>query len=187
MADELVIDAGGVSAQFFAEVYKSLAEGKKKVFEGDLDFIRPVFNLSFAGMLRVFGIMVAHSIVVQKIGFPYFSPSCYYFMLGHHEIAATKVLRKEASGKVNYVLNEVSQLLTCVYSFNVLSQQIESYEGSVYEELECFESLVELMDDCGIVDIPIKVRLVFSPLLHNKPCTLLETEYGADNPSYFTF
>ncbi|XP_019860541.1 PREDICTED: uncharacterized protein LOC109588875 isoform X2 [Amphimedon queenslandica] len=132
MTDEPAIDAGGVSAQFFAEVYKRLAEGKKKIFEGELDFVRPVFNLSLVGVLKVFGIIVAHSIIVQRVGFPYFSPSCYYFMLGHYEIAATKVLRKEASGK------------------------IESYEGNVYEELECFESLVELMDECGIIDIPIK-------------------------------
>ena len=107
MLDEPVIDAGGVSCQFFLEVYKSLAEGRKKIFEGDLDLVKPVYNLGIAGVLKVF---CAHTIIVHGIGFPYFSPSCYYYMLGHYEIAVTEVLRKEASGKVEYVLNQVSQL-----------------------------------------------------------------------------
>ena len=109
MLDEPVIDAGGVSCQFFLEVYKSLAEGRKKIFE-DLDLVKPVYNLGIAGVLKFFGIMLAHTIIVHGIGFPYFSPSCYYYMLGHYEIAVTKVLRKEASGKEEYVLNQVSQL-----------------------------------------------------------------------------
>ena len=46
----------------------------------------------------------------MELDFLIFSPSCYYYMFGHYEIAVTKVLRKEASGKVEYVLNQVSQL-----------------------------------------------------------------------------
>ena len=72
MLDEPVIDAGGVSCQFFLEVYKSLAEGRKKIFEGDLDLVKPVYNLGIAGVLKVFGIMLAHTIIVHGIGFPYF-------------------------------------------------------------------------------------------------------------------
>ena len=40
-----------------------------------------------SGLFKVLGKMVGHSIVQEGIGFPYFSPVCYWYMIGGEDKA----------------------------------------------------------------------------------------------------
>ena len=68
------VDTGGVRRQFFTSVLEHLALSEKcRLFEGPPDHIRPVFRMSnvSSGMMRIIGLMVAHSFILDGQGFPF--------------------------------------------------------------------------------------------------------------------
>jgi hypothetical protein len=111
LLNQPAIDAGGISRQFFSEIYERLALGSHGLFEGEKDAVRPVFNMGLVPVMKIFGIMIAHSLLIERIVFPYLSPSLYYYMLGHHDVAASLIKKEESSAKVQHVLNEVNCIL----------------------------------------------------------------------------
>ena len=70
---------------FFGEV----ASGGFDLFEGPRlrlqQRIKPA-NIA-SGLLKVFGTAVAHSLIMDRVGFPYRSPAIYYYAVGCEEKA----------------------------------------------------------------------------------------------------
>ena len=111
VGDEPAIDTGGVQRQVFSEVFKTVAfSDKLGLFEGPPDRRRPAFRISnlSAGMMRLLGRMIGHSIILDYQGFPYLSPACYKYMIGNQDEALTLCRPDDASERVQHVLNEVS-------------------------------------------------------------------------------
>ena len=78
------VDAGGVLRQVFGEVFVSLCnnEGIKHIFTGEPYRKVPVFSneLVVNGFFEILGKMISHSLVLGGPGFPYLSPSIYWYL-----------------------------------------------------------------------------------------------------------
>ena len=78
------VDAGGVLRQVFGEVFVSLCnnEGIKHIFTGEPYRKVPVFSneLVVNGFFEILGKMISHSLVQGGPGFPYLSPSIYWYL-----------------------------------------------------------------------------------------------------------
>ena len=87
------VDTGGVRCDFFTAVFERLATEKYRLFEGPSHRLRPVFRMSnvSSGMMRCLGLMVAHSFILDRNGFPYLSECCYYYLAGLVDKAITVV------------------------------------------------------------------------------------------------
>ena len=89
------IDTGGVLRQVFSDVFYSMAnnEGVKNVFNGDKYNKVPAFSneLVVNGLFEVLGKMIAHSLIQSGPGFPYLSPTIYWYLAtGDLQIAIQK-------------------------------------------------------------------------------------------------
>ena len=111
MQDNPSIDAGGVRRDFYSRVYEKLASGYLGIFEGKTYHLRPAFTLSVltSDTLKHLGAMVGHSILMDKIGFPYISPSLYYYMADSVDTSITLVSDNDVSDKTRYIVKEVCQ------------------------------------------------------------------------------
>ena len=108
------IDTGGVRRQFFSEVFSNVASSEALgLFEGAPNCLRPAFRQSSisSGMLALLGTMVGHSIVLDCQGFPFLSPSNYYYMAGRHDKALSLVSLNDVSERVAYVITKVCEYL----------------------------------------------------------------------------
>lgn len=78
------IDTGGVLRQVFSNVFYALAnnEGIKNIFVGSEGRRLPVFSneLVVNGFFETLGKMIAHSLVQGGPGFPYLSPTIYWYL-----------------------------------------------------------------------------------------------------------
>ena len=103
------IDIGGVRRTFFSVVYEKVASGYLNMFEGPRTRLRPVFRMSVlnSGILKIFGQMIGHTLVMDGLGFPYLSPACYYYMAGKWNIAITLITDEDVSSRVGHVLKQV--------------------------------------------------------------------------------
>ena len=106
------IDTGGVRRQFFSEIFLRMASSDALgLFEGPPNSLRPAFRQSSisSGMLTLFSTMVGHSIILDCQGFPFLSPSNYYYMAGHHIKALSLVSLNDVSEKVPYIITKVCE------------------------------------------------------------------------------
>ena len=69
------------------------------IFEGPPNRIRPLYKISTlnSGVLKTIGQIVAHSLQLDKLGFPYLSPPCYYYTAGKWDTAVTCITDDDAS------------------------------------------------------------------------------------------
>ena len=107
------VDTGGVRRQIYSEVFKQLAFSDHfGLFEGPPNRRRPAFRISTlsAGVMRLLGRMIGHSILLDNLGFPYLSPVCYHIMVGNENQALLLCTPEDASERVQRVLKEVSGL-----------------------------------------------------------------------------
>ncbi len=88
------IDAGGVRRHVYTKVFQDFADNRViKLFEGEDNYLRPVTSAEArsSGLLKILGRMVAHCICQEGIGFPFLSPTCYWYMVGGEEMAVEQV------------------------------------------------------------------------------------------------
>ena len=106
------IDAGGVRRAFFTEIFQQVAEGYLGIFEGPPNRLRPAYKMSTinSGILKTLGQMIGHSLLLDKVGFPYLSPPCYYYMAGKWDTAVTYITDEDVSCRVHNVLIKVCML-----------------------------------------------------------------------------
>ena len=83
--------------------------GYLDMFEGPHNRLRLTFKISVlnSGILRIFGKMIAHTLLMDGVGFPYLSPSCYYYMAGKWNIAVTFISDEDVSSRVHHILKQV--------------------------------------------------------------------------------
>ena len=78
------IDTGGVLRQVFSNVFHALANNEviKNMFVGSEDRLLPAFSneLVVNGFFETLGKMIAHSLVQGGPGFPYLSPTIYWYL-----------------------------------------------------------------------------------------------------------
>lgn len=113
-----VIDSGGARRQLISRVLATMAESTKfGLFEGPPGRYRPAFKQSSvsSGMLRILGRMIGHSIVMDKLGFPFLSPPCYYYMCGYVDRALSLVQQEDVGEHVNYVIKKVIAIMYLCY------------------------------------------------------------------------
>ena len=104
MQDNPGIDAGGVRRDFYSRVYEKLASGHLGIFEGRSSHLRLAFTLCILTLdtLKHIGITTAHSILMDRIGFPYLSPSVYYYMADSVDTSITLISDHDVSDKTRY-------------------------------------------------------------------------------------
>ena len=79
------------------------------LFDGPPDRRRPAFRISSltAGVMKLVGRMIGHSILLDNLGFPYLNPVCYYVMVGNNDCALQLCTPGDASERVQNVLKVV--------------------------------------------------------------------------------
>ena len=119
LSGEPALDTGGVRRQVFSEVFETVAFSDRL---GPPNTRRPVFRISSlsAGMMRLLGRMIGHSIILDCQGFPYLSPACYKYMTGNQDQALLLCRPDDASERVQHVLSEVSKSSFVVYAYPYL-------------------------------------------------------------------
>ena len=78
------MDAGGVRRQFFSDLLNEFAYSDKLgLFEGPPIRLRPTYNPQavITGLMRLLGRIIAHSIVLEGIGFCFLSPAFYWYLV----------------------------------------------------------------------------------------------------------
>lgn len=108
-----VIDAGGVRAQLYTTVLDSFSQNKKiHLFEGPPRRLRPHFTAEArsSGLFKVLGTMVGHALSQDGIGFPFWSPLCYWNMFGDEEQALQHLTMDDVGNDVAVFLTEVCSI-----------------------------------------------------------------------------
>ena len=108
------VDTGGVRRQVYNDVFATFASSEKLLlFEGWPGGVRPVYRQSAisSGVLRLFGMMVAHSILQDVQGFPYLSDACYFYLAGNTEKALSMLTLDDVGSQIKSVVNDVSEYL----------------------------------------------------------------------------
>ena len=104
-----VMDSGGVRRQLYDQVFQAIAKGHYCIFEGPLERLRPVVKPCniVSGLLKNFGKAVAHSLIMDHVGFPYLSPPLFYYLIGQEDVAITMLRESDVSGQAEYVVAKV--------------------------------------------------------------------------------
>ena len=104
-----VIDSGGVRRQLYDQVFQAIAKGHYCIFEGPLERLCPVVKPCniVSGLLKNFGKAVAHSLIMDHVGFPYLSPPLFYYLIGQEDVAITMLRESDVSGQAEYVVAKV--------------------------------------------------------------------------------
>ena len=111
------IDAGGMRRRVFSEVFKTIAfSARLGLFEGPPVRLKPAFRISSlsAGVMKLLGCVIGHSIILDCQGFPYLSPACYKLMVGDQNQGLPFCTPEDASERVQRVLKEVSYFYCCM-------------------------------------------------------------------------
>lgn len=88
------------------------------IFEGPESHVRPAFlsNNITLGMIKLVGKAIAHSLVMDQVGFPYLSPAMYYYLVGQEEKAIGFITDNDLDGKAHYAVTKVCGLFSlCIY------------------------------------------------------------------------
>ena len=136
IGDEPAIDTGGVRRQFFEDVFNDFAANKHmRLFDGPPCSLRPFYSAEArsSGLFTVLGSMVAHSLALDGMGFPFLSPLCYWHNAAGEEKdlqhltledAGTDVIslvREVSKHKQGYLVNSViSAIFSVCYCINLL-------------------------------------------------------------------
>ena len=107
--DHPVVDAGGVRRQFMSDVFSHFTTSQSmRLFEGPKNRLRPCFRQSSISMLTLVGKMVGHSVIMDGVGFPFFSPACYYYMAGFVDRAISAASVEDTGERVRQLVELVS-------------------------------------------------------------------------------
>ena len=84
------IDSGGVRRQIYTSTFENFSNNETiRLFEGPVNHLRPACTAEArsSGLFKVLGNIIGHSICQDGIGFPFFSPTCYWYLIGGEEKA----------------------------------------------------------------------------------------------------
>ncbi len=104
------IDTGGVRRQIYTTVLHDFASNQHvKLFDGPDHHLRPVCSAEArsSGLLKVLGGIVAHSIFQDGVGFPYLSPTCFWYIVAGEEMALQSACMEDLPADASFVLKQV--------------------------------------------------------------------------------
>ena len=104
------VDTGGVRRMVYSAVYTDFVNNKLvRLFDGPSHCCRPCCTAESrsSGLFKILGSMVAHSICQDGIGFPYLSPTCYWYLIGGDERAMEFVSVEDVGADVVSVISKV--------------------------------------------------------------------------------
>ena len=78
--DQPAIDTGGVTRQFFTDILQQLAQGKLQLFVGPANRLRLAYSPQVLPVVKILGTLIAHSLLHEGPGFPYFAPFVYWYI-----------------------------------------------------------------------------------------------------------
>jgi len=110
LTDQVTIDTGGVRRQVYTQVYADFAQNKHiHLFDGVENFLRPATSAvaRSSGMLKILGKMISHSIFQDGIGFPFLSPTCYWYLIGNEDMAIQHISLEDLPADSASLITEV--------------------------------------------------------------------------------
>ena len=110
ITDQPVVDVGGVRAQLCTTVLDNFSQNRQiKLFEGPPRRLRPhcAAESRSSGLFKVLGSMVGHALLQDGIGFPFWSPLCYWYMFDGEEQALEHLTVDDVGDDVAVFLTEV--------------------------------------------------------------------------------
>ena len=119
------IDTGGVRRQVFSDVFALFATNKHfRLFEGQPCSVRPVHSADVrsSGMLKVLGTMIAHSVAMDGVGFPYLSPLSYWYITAGETEALQHMGPSDVGADVADVIAQVCVFVS-IYNNTIFTDQ----------------------------------------------------------------
>ena len=110
LLDQPAIDTGGVRRQVYNTVYDCFITNKYvKLFDGPSHSRRPLCTAESrsSGLFKLLGTMVGHSIGQDGIGFPHFSPACFWYLVGGEQRAIEFVTLNDIGADAAAVVSKV--------------------------------------------------------------------------------
>lgn len=104
------IDQGGVRRGIFTDVFINFSENAHvHLFEGLPNYLRPLYSAEAqsSGLFKVLGQMIAHSIAMDGVGFPYLSPVCYWYIVDGEDQAFQFIGEQDVGAGVYQLVTEV--------------------------------------------------------------------------------
>ena len=113
LANQPAIDTGGVRQQFFHDIFEQFAfKDPYAMFEGEKYQLRPHFSPGLLPLFKLLGTMIAHSLIQNGPGFPYFAPYVYWYLVTRsEEMALTYVTTEDLSLPIKEIINQVSKTI----------------------------------------------------------------------------
>ena len=85
VSDDLrAVDTGGLRRHVYSDVIRCFATNKPfPMFDGSFQHLRPscTAEACSSGLLRILATIISHAICQDGIGFPFLSPTCYWYMV----------------------------------------------------------------------------------------------------------
>lgn len=104
------LDTGGVRCMVYSSIYSDFINNKfVKMFDGPSHSCRPrcTADTRSSGLFKVLGTMVAHSISQDGVGFPYLSPTIYWYLVDGDEKAMEFASMEDVGADVASVICKV--------------------------------------------------------------------------------
>lgn len=105
------LDTGGERAQLYSTVFEEFAKNEyANLFEGPPHHLRPrcMAEARSSGLFKVLSSMVAHSLALDGIGFPYLSPTCYWYIVDGEDRAIEYISIADVGADVAILVSKVN-------------------------------------------------------------------------------
>ena len=108
------VDTGGLTRQFFSDILSQLARGTLQLFLGSSNHLRFAYGPQVLPVVKILGTIIAHSILHEGPGFPYFAPFVYWYLAtGCEEHALPYVsIREDLSPSCMLIVKKVSPVFS---------------------------------------------------------------------------
>ena len=121
------IDQGGVRRGIFTDVFIDFSKNAHlRLFEGEPNYLRPMYSAEAqsSGLFKVLGQMIAHSISMDRVGFPYLSPICYWYIVDGEDRASQFISEQDVGDRMYQIVTEVITIYNTMYMhvFKALQQ-----------------------------------------------------------------
>lgn len=105
-----VIDTCGVRKHVYTSVFAEFVKNKHvRLFDGPPNYVRPLYSAEArcSGLFKVLGTMVGHTIILDGIRLPYFSPVSYWYIVSGEEKALKYVNISDVGKDTAYAVTKV--------------------------------------------------------------------------------
>ena len=112
IAGQPAIDVGGVRAMLYTTIYTGFASNAHvKLFDGPARKLYPTCSAEArsSGLFKILGMMVGHSIMQDGVGFPYLSPTCYWYIIDNKMKALQNLSLQDVDRNAALIIAKVNK------------------------------------------------------------------------------